>query len=92
MTARDPGTPASFEYGTLADPGVPAVLLLGETPITTTALGTYSLNETIYVPKADVVAHELAISWVRLAARLSLGTCRLPIPWNVRRRLWITHL
>jgi len=56
MTTRDPGTPPIFEYGTLADAGVPAVLLLGETTINAAAQGAYLPNGTItiYVPKPDV--------------------------------------
>jgi hypothetical protein len=56
MTTRDPGTAPTFEYGTLADAGVPAVLLLGETPINTSAQGSYLPNGTItiYVPKSAV--------------------------------------
>jgi hypothetical protein len=56
MTTQNPGTPPIFEYGTLADAGVPAVLLLSETPISTTAQGTYLPNGTItiYVPKSAV--------------------------------------
>jgi hypothetical protein len=56
MTTHDPGTPPTFEYGTLADAGVPAVLLLSETPISPTAQGTYLPNGTItiYVPKSAV--------------------------------------
>jgi hypothetical protein len=56
MTTQNPGAPPIFEYGTLADAGVPAVLLLSETPISTTAQGTYLPNGTItiYVPKSAV--------------------------------------
>jgi hypothetical protein len=56
MTTHAPGTPPTFEYGTLADAGVPAVLLLSETPINPAAQGTYSPKGliTIYVPKAAV--------------------------------------
>ena len=56
MTTHDPGTPPTFEYGTLADAGVPAVLLLGETAINTAAQGSYLPDGTITinVPKVDV--------------------------------------
>jgi hypothetical protein len=56
MTTQNPETPPVFEYGTLADAGVPAVLLLSETPISTTAQGSYLPNGTItiYVPKSAV--------------------------------------
>jgi hypothetical protein len=55
MTTGDPGAPPTFEYGTLADAGLPAVLLLSETRIST-AQGSYSPDGTItiYVPKAEV--------------------------------------
>ena len=56
MTTGGTGTPPSFEYGTLADAGLPAVLLLSETPISPPAQGTYLPDGTItiYVPKSDV--------------------------------------
>src|SRR5438874_1380698 len=56
MTMGDAGTQPTFEYGTLADAGVPAVLLLSETPINPAAQGSYSPDGaiTINVPKADV--------------------------------------
>jgi hypothetical protein len=56
MTMGNAGTQPTFEYGTLADAGVPAVLILGETPINTAAQGSYLPDGTItmYVPKADV--------------------------------------
>ena len=56
MTMGDAGTQPTFEYGTLADAGVPAVLLLSETPINPAAQGSYSPDGTITinVPKADV--------------------------------------
>ena len=56
MTTQNPGSPPIFEYGTLADAGLPAVLLLSETPINGAAQGTYLPNGTIsiYVPKSDV--------------------------------------
>jgi hypothetical protein len=56
MTMGNTGTQPTFEYGTLADAGVPAVLLLSETPINPAAQGSYLPDGTITinVPKADV--------------------------------------
>src|SRR5438874_2560990 len=56
MTMGGAGTQPTFEYGTLADAGVPAVLLLSETPINPAAQGSYLPDGTITinVPKADV--------------------------------------
>jgi hypothetical protein len=57
MATGDPGTAPTFEYGTLADAGVPAILLLSETKIgDADAASSYNANGTItiYVPKSMV--------------------------------------
>jgi hypothetical protein len=57
MTTGAPGAQPTFEYGTLADAGVPAVLVLGETTIgPADSASNYQTDGTItiYVPKAGV--------------------------------------
>jgi hypothetical protein len=57
MTMGDPGTAPTFEYGTLADAGVPAILLLSETKLADAdPASNYQTDGTItiYVPKTAV--------------------------------------
>ncbi|MFL6552112.1 MAG: hypothetical protein ACJ8LV_01980 [Chthoniobacterales bacterium] len=62
MATGAPGNAPTFEYGTLGDAGVPAILLLSETrlgDLTNDAVSHYDSDGTItmYVPKAAVTNH-----------------------------------